>query len=125
MAAYIHDDILDAALSYISTNCENMYICSNEPTTFAEASTTYKLGTKASPSFGSITGGDVSGRKLPVNAVSDGVVNSAGNANYVALTDDSATKLLAVQALSAQKAIETGSPWTLTAWDLELPDPTT
>jgi hypothetical protein len=125
MAAFLHDDILDAALSYISTNTENLYICSAQPTTYAEAQTTYKLGTKASPSFGSLANGDVSGRKLPVNAISDGVVNSNGNAKWVALCDNSASKLLATQELNAYKDIVTGSPFTLTAFDIEFPDPTT
>lgn len=125
MAAYLHDDILDAALSYISTNTENLYICSAQPTTYTEAQTTYKLGTKATPSFGTIANGDVSGRKLPVNAITDGVVNTNGNAKWVALCDNSASKLLATQELNAYKDIVTGSPFTLTAFDIEFPDPTT
>ena len=60
MAASIATQVLDAALSYISTNTENLYICSQQPTTYAHASDTYKLGTKATPAFGSLTAGDVS-----------------------------------------------------------------
>lgn len=125
MPAHIHDNALDAALNYIKTNVENLYICSAQPTTFAEASATYKLGTKAAPATGALANGDVSGRKLPVSAISDGVVNTNGNAKWVALTDDSASLLLAAQELNAYKDIVTGSPFTLTAFDIELPDPTT
>lgn len=49
MAAIVHDDVLDAALNTIKTNTENLYICSTQPATFAEASSTYKLGAKATP----------------------------------------------------------------------------
>ena len=72
--AYLHDDILDAALSYISTNTENLYICSTEPTSFAEASNDpgsagYKLGTKASPGFGSLANGDASAVQLLLSMI--------------------------------------------------------
>lgn len=120
--AYIHDDLLDAALAVL-TNVENLYVCSDEPTTFAEASSTYMLGYKATPTIQAATSGDVSGRKRTVSAISDGVVDSAGEANYVALTDDSASKLLVVQALASALNLATGSPFTLTAWDVEFPDP--
>jgi len=125
MAAFINDAVLDTALNYIKTNVENLYVCSAQPTTFAEASSTYKLGTKVSPATGTITNGDVSGRKLPVTAITDGTVNSNGTATWIALTDDSASMLLCAQELNASKAIVTGSPFTLTTFDIELPDPTT
>lgn len=125
MAGYLADEVLDAALDYIKTNVENLYICSQEPNSYAEAQSTYKLGTKASPVSGTIGDGDVSGRKLPFNAISDGVVDQNGTAEWLALCDNSASLLLAKQALNASKAIVTGSPFTLTAFDIELPDPTT
>jgi len=124
MAAYIHDNILDAALTQISTLTENLYICSAQPTTYAEAQTTYKLGTKATPAFGDLANGDVSGRKLPVTAITDGVVDASGTATWLALCDNSASLLLADQALNASKAIVTGSPFTLSTFDIEFPDPT-
>lgn len=124
MVATMHDDIQDAALQYIIDNCENLYICSAQPTTFTEAATTYKLGTKATPSIGSPQAGDVSGRKAIVAAITDGVVNSAGDATWWALTDDSLSKLLIAQELTALVAVVTGSPFTLDALDIEFPDPT-
>lgn len=124
MAAVIHDNALDAALDYIINNTENLYLCSQVPTTFTEASVTYKLATKASPSFGAKTNGDVSGRKTQIAAITDGVVNTAGNATHYALCDNSASLLLVTQALTSLKALVTGSPWTSPAFDIEIPDPT-
>jgi len=125
MAGMIHDDALDAALNYIKTNVENLYICSQEPMTFAEASATYKLGVKAAPATGTIANGDVSGRKLPVTAITDGTVTATGTAAWKVLTDDSASKILAKQALNATQAVTNGNVFTLTTWDIEIPDPTT
>lgn len=124
MAAYIHTDAHDAALNVIKNNTENLYICSAQPTTFAEASSTYKLGTKASPTIGSPEAGDVSGRKITVSAISDGAVSANGTATWVALTDDSASKLIAAQALNASQSVSNGNEFTLTAFDIEWPDPT-
>lgn len=125
MPATLSDGTLDAALTRIKTNVENLYLCSQQPTTFAQASSTYKLATKATPASGTIVDGDVSGRKLPFNSISDGTVNTNGTATWLALTDDSVSELLAAQELNASKALVTGSPFTLTAFDIELPDPTT
>ena len=121
--AYLHSDILDAALAYISANAENLYICSAEPGTYAEAQTAYKLGTKASPSFGAVANGDVSGRKLPVTAIGDGTINTTGTATHWAICDNSESKLLAAGSLSAPQIVTSGNPFSLTAFDIEIPDP--
>lgn len=119
LANSVHDALLDV----IRTTTENIYICSQEPTTFAEASSTYKLGTKASPTIGTPADGDTSGRKITVSAITDGVVNSAGTASHIAFTDDSASSLLYAFALDSTLALATGSPWTTAAFDIENPDP--
>lgn len=122
--AWLANEVLDAALSYIDTNTENLYICSQEPTTFAGASSTYKLGTKA------ITAGDIaaptddtSGRKIVISAISDGTVNTTGTATHFALTDDSASLLLATGSLSGSQVVTLGNTFTLTAITVGIPDP--
>lgn len=122
MAATLHDNVLDAALNYIKTNVENLYICSQQPTTFAQAATTYAVGVKAAPTF---TGpvDDTSGRKVTVSAITDGSVTATGTAAWVALTDDSASLLLAAQALQASQAVTSGNTFTLTAFKIAIPDP--
>ena len=121
--AYIHDDILDAACSYISSNTENLYINSAEPTTFTEASSTYLLGTKASPSFTGPANGDASGRKITCDAISDGSVSADGTATWFSLCDNSLSKLLVAQQLASSQGVSNGNTFTLTAWDVEFPDP--
>lgn len=117
------DNAHDALLNYIRNNAENMYLCSQEPSTFLEASSTYKLGTKSGPTISAPADGDGSGRKITVSAIADGVVNSAGTATHYAITDDSGTELLYTAALAASLNLATGSPWTCTSFDIENPDP--
>jgi len=120
---YIHDDILDAACSKISSDVENLYITSQEAATYAEAQTTYKLGTKATPSFTGPADGDVSGRKITVDAITDGVVDSTGTATHWALCDNSTTKLIAAGPLDSGQGVTATNTFTLTAFDIEFPDP--
>jgi len=123
--ATLHNDVFDSGLSVLDTLAENLYICGTLPTTFAEASSTYKLGTKALAA-GSIaapsdrTGG---GREVVIATITDGVVNTQGSAGYYALTDDSASKLLAAGALSSAQTVYTTNPFTLEAFAIGIPDP--
>lgn len=125
--AYIHPDILDAAASYISSNTENLYITNNSgaPTTYALASTTgtNACGVKATPSFTGPAAGDTSGRKITVDAITDGSVNDTATADYWALTDNSLTKLLVWGDLATPQSVTSGNTFTLTAVDIEFPDP--
>jgi len=120
--AYINDDILDLALSGIDDDTENLYICSQEPTTYAEAQTTYKLGTKATPAIGAPENGASNGRRIIVAAITDGTVDGTGTATHYALTDNSASKLLATGALSSSQAVTSGNTFTLTEFSVTIPD---
>jgi hypothetical protein len=117
----LSDNVLDAALNYIDSNVTNLYICSAEPTTYAEASSTYALGSKSTPGVSSPTNGDVSGRKVTISAITDGSVDSTGTASHWALTGGS--ELIAAGSLSSSQAVTSGNTFTLTAFDVEIPDP--
>ena len=81
------DAVLDAALNYIKTNCEDLCMCSQEPTSYIEATSTYMLAKTPMTQieFGSpvdLVGG---GRKMQVAQQSDFPVSKTGDAVYVAL----------------------------------------
>lgn len=116
--AMIGNDVFDAALDEIATGTV-LHICSSEPATYAGVAGV-SLGT-ATPSFGSPTDGDVSGRKIQINAVTNGTVTGTGTATHFALVDASA--LLAAGALASSQGVTSGNTWTLTAFDIEFPDP--
>lgn len=125
MADIIGDRVFDEGLTILTTDVENLYICNAQPTTFTEASVTYKIGTKAAPTITGPTAGDVSGRKVTISAISDGVVDANDTAAWFALCDNSNSELLVSGNLGSSQAIVTGSPFSLTAIDVELPAPTT
>lgn len=120
--AYLNDEVLDQGLDYLTTNGSRVDICSTEPTTYAEATSTYTLGNKTGASVGAATNGDTSGRKVTIASISDGSVTGTGTAGYWALTNGS-NALLAAGALSSSRGVTSGDTFTLTAIDIEIPDP--
>ena len=126
MADFIANEVFDLGLSQLSTIVENLYICSQQPATYAEASATYALGSKASPSItGPTDAGAGGGRQMTVGAISDGAVSVTGTATHFALTDDSVSLLLIAANLASSQAVTSGNPFTLTAINIQIPDPTT
>lgn len=119
--AFLADQVFDAALAYLD-NVENLYICSAAPSNFTEASSTNKLGTKAAPTIGAVGDATPNGRKRTISAITDGTVDSTGTATHWALTDDSASLLVAWGTLSASQAVTSGNTFTLSAFDIRQPD---
>lgn len=121
--AFITDNARDNGLAYLNTNGETVYITSQEATTYTEASSTYKLGTKTSATYGAPTDGATNGRRVIISAITDGTVNSTGTATYYAGAKDSATsELLATGALSASQAVTSGNTFTLDAISITIAD---
>lgn len=122
--AFLTDNALDSGLSYLNTNGDRVDICSQEPTTYTEATSTYTLGNKTSASVGAPTNGDTSGRKVVVAAITDGSVTATGTASHWALVKTTATtELLAAESLSSSQAVTSGNDFTLGAIDITIPDP--
>lgn len=122
MAKSVNDAVLDAALNYVKTNCAQICVCSSEPTTYAAATTTYKLaaGALTSANFGSTADGDTSGRKIAVPAKADISITATGTATHIALVSGSI--LLYVTTCTSQ-SLTSGNTVTVPTWDIEIADP--
>ncbi len=119
--AFLADYILDLALAELDTATSTLYICSQEPTTYAEASSTYALGNKSSLSIGAPADRTPNGRKVTVASFTDGSVTSTGTATHWAITK-SGTTLMATGALSASQSVTSGNTFSLPAFDIGIPD---
>lgn len=120
--AFINDLVFDNGLQVLTDDVDALYICSQQPTTYAEASSTYALGTKASPAVSSPQNGAVSGRSVTVSAIADGPVTASGTATHWALTDSGNSRLLATGSLSAPQGVTNGNDFTLTEFSVTIPD---
>lgn len=120
---FINDTELDALLSSINTDLEALWICSAEPTTVTEATTTYGLGSKASPTTTGPQDKSPNGRELQIDAISDGSVSVTGTASHWALVKTTATeRLLATGDLASTQSVTNGNTFTLTAFTIGVPD---
>ena len=123
MAKSIHNDVLDAALEYIESTGDEINVCSAQPTTYAEAHTTYMLAQHTMTSADYTVGdGDSSGRKVAVAQQADITITNSGTATHVAITDTGESKLLLVTTCTSQ-ALTSGNTVTVPSFDDELSDP--
>ena len=120
---FLADNVMDSGLSYLTSVGNRIDICSQEPTTYAEATSTFTLGNKTSATVGSPTNGDSSGRKVVITAITDGSVTGTDTATHWALVSSTGSELLATQSLSSSQAVTSGNTFTLPAIDITIPDP--
>jgi hypothetical protein len=120
--AYINDYVFDLALGYINTGGNRLDICSQEPTTYAQAITTYSLGNKTGISVGAPTDGSPNGRKVVVGAITDGSVTDTATASHWAVVDTGNSRLIATGQLAASQAVTAGNTFTLAAFDIGITD---
>ena len=122
MAKTASDLVLDNGPQYIKDNAILMTVCNAQPTTYAEATSTFKLAdvVMASADF-TLSNGDTSGRKVAVAAKSAVPIDTTGTAVFVALVD--AAALLIVTTCTSQ-ALTSGGTVDIPTWDDEIADPT-
>lgn len=123
---FLNDNTLDNGLAALKAAASHVYICSAEPATFTQASSTLALGNK---NFGAgsvypaaIAAGSPSGRQLVSAAVTDGTVTANGTATHSAVCSNASSRLEVAQALSASQAVAVGNTFTLTAQTVRLPN---
>ena len=116
--AFLTDEALDQGLDYLDTNGTRLDICSTEPNTYLQATSTLSLGNDTVNVTAS-TAGDTSGRKVTIPAITSGSVTGTGTAGFWALTNGSDT-LLATNSLAASQAVTSGNTFSLTAIDIEF-----
>ena len=122
--SYLNDLALDSGLDWVDSNGTRVDICSQEPATYGEATTagTYSLGNKTgvNPDAPADRGGG--GRMVNIPAITDGSVTNTGTATHWAITDG-ASILVATYTLSAGQGVTSGNTFTLTAFEIGIPDP--
>lgn len=122
MAKSVNDLVLDGAFEVLDI-CDAMSACSAEPTTRAEAATTYALADAVMTPVTDYTkaNGDTSGRKCTMAAKATQTIDATGTATHIALYD--ATTLYYVTTCTSQ-ALTAGGTVSFPAWDIEIADPT-
>jgi len=121
---YLNDRILDNGLQVLDTEANQINICSAEPATYTEATSTNSLGSKAVAAgalFGSPAARSPTGRKVTSVAITDGAVNSTGTVTHWAVVDTANSRLLAASSVNNSQVVTAPNPFTLAAFDIGLP----
>lgn len=125
MAASLEDRVLDLGLNVLDTESTHVNICSTEPTTYTQATTTYLLGFKsfgAGAVFGAPAAGSPNGRKVSSVAVTDGTITTSGTAAWWAITDNANSRFHGHGSLSATQVVSSGNTFTLASFDIRIPN---
>jgi len=121
MAKWCNDSMLDAALDYIKNNATEMTLCSAQPTTYAEATSTYALADVVIDS-GDFTHSDgTTGRKTTVAQQLSVTVDVTGTGTHVALCSGTVLLYVTTCASLAVTATETIN---FPSWTITIGDPT-
>lgn len=128
MAKSVHDNVLDAALNYIKSNGDRLFVCTAQPTTYAEAGTASNLATGTigtgdytGPADGTTAG--TLGRRLKVNEKASVSITATGTASHVGIGYSASSLLLYVTTCTAQ-ALTSGGTVTVPEWWITIADPT-
>jgi len=125
--AYLNDRVLDFGIDILNTEADRIDICSQEPATYTEATSTYTLGNKdhgaAGSAFGAPADRTPTGRRVSSTAVTDGAVTGTGTASHYGVSDVGNTRLLAASSLASSQAVTSGNTFTLASFDIGIPDP--
>lgn len=120
---FISDTALDALLTQVA-NATRMDICSTEPATYTEATSTYSKGNKTSISIGAAANRTPNGRKRTVAAITGGTVSATATVAYWALVQVTGTVLWATGALASSQSVTSGNTWATAAFDIGVADAT-
>ena len=121
--AFIADIVFDSGLDYITTNGESVYLCSQEPTTYTEATSTYALADENAMTMGSAAAGAIDGRRVIVPAITGGDVTGTGTVSHWAVVKTTATAaLLATGALASSQAVTSGNTFDMAAFSITIRD---
>lgn len=121
--AFLNDRVFDNGLTVLDTEANKITITSQEATTYTEGNATYALGDSTSLSIAAPSDRTGGGRKVTVAAISDGSVTGTGTATHYAILDTVNSRLLATGSLTAPQAVTTGNSFTLSSFDIGIPDP--
>lgn len=117
----------DGSLAQVAL-ADELYVCSDEPTSYAEIASMDLIGpVSLTPGAGngdfSIGAGDVSGRKVTVAAQEDASVTTSGTATHVVLATGDGTDVLRYVTTMTSQSVTSGNTANVGAWDVEIESP--
>lgn len=120
----LYDYEIDFGLNAFAL-ANKIVVCSQRPTTYTEANSTYKIGEKNFGIGNVIASGPSAatpnGRKVTTAAVSGGAITSNGTPSQWAIVDDANSRLLAAGDMTGAVVMTTADTFTLGAFTINVP----
>jgi hypothetical protein len=120
--AFINDYYVDLALLGIQHDGDIVYICSREPTTYLEATTTYSLGSKSPISISAPLDRVSGGRRAILGAIENGDTILNGQATHYAIVNNSNNRLMVTGNLTSPQTVYAGNKFSTNSLDIIIPD---
>jgi hypothetical protein len=120
MAKLIPDANIDLMLDIVEG--DEVHVCAGQPTTFAEATTTFNLATQAiSGANYTKANGDTNGRKNTLAPPAGTSITATGTADHVAVTTTTGSVLELVTTVTSQ-SLTSGGTVDIGSFDHEIGD---
>lgn len=117
--AALNNDLWDELLQAVIDATDEVHLCSAEPTTYTEATSTYSLGNGTVAPLTDWTGPEAAtspyARKITLDAFTGLTISANGTATHLALVDSTTSTLIYQAALSASVAFTTSDTWNFTS----------
>lgn len=125
MAKYLSDAAIDGGLDYWGTNVDRLFVCSGEPSSYADAATVKDLATHVLTAGDfSKAAGDTSGRKVTLAAQPSITIDHDGTPAYIAFGISSSSTLVGYTTCTGD-ALVAGNLVNVPSFDVtEIADPT-
>lgn len=121
--ATLNDRVFDNGLTVLDTEANRIDVCSQEPTTYTAATSTYTLGNSTSLSGAAPSDRSGGGREVVFAAITDGSITGTGTATHYAISDTSNSRLLVTGSLAASQSVTNGNSFTGASFATGIPDP--
>ena len=121
--ATINDRVFDNGLTVLDTEADEIHVTSQEATTYADATSTYSLGSSGTLSIGAPQDRSGGGREVIVAATTDGSITGSGTVTHYAIVDTANSRLLATGDLVSTQVVTSGNTFTLSSVAIGIPDP--
>lgn len=118
--SFMIDAAFDAALNYLRTNGTRIDFCTQEPTTYAQATATYTKANDGTVVVTANANGTPNGRRATIPADVSAAVTGDGTVTHWALTDG-ASLLVATGALTSGVAVLVGGGSNTFDLDADIP----
>lgn len=124
MSNLVADYVLDNGLTPLHNLATGIYICSSDPVTYTDATSTLALGNQtfaAGSAVGASGAGSPNGRQVATSSISAGSITATGTAAKWAIVDSNNSRLLVNGSLAGGVAVSSGNTFSLPSFTVRLP----